>query len=108
MKDHDRFMTYVTMHERAWGLDTYKGRPTLKQILEAKVVAFWYPTSKELPFTLTIHNDLKEIDAYLRALIIHTKVQVPRLRLARVYVNKQEVKFKTVQIVWQRPPKMPW
>lgn len=107
MNDHDRFMTYVTMHERAWGLDTYKGRPTLKQIMSAKVVAFWYPTGKDLPFTLTLHKDLNEIDAYLRALIIHTRVQVPRLRLARVYMDKQEVKFKTVKIVWSHPPKTP-
>lgn len=107
MNDHDRFMTYVTMHERAWGLDTYKGRPTLKQILEAKVVAFWYPTGKDVPFTLTLHKNISEIDAYLKALVLHTKVKIPSLRLARVFIEKREVKIKAVKVVWGSLPKPP-
>jgi len=97
-----KFLTYVALHERAWGLSTYKGRPTLNQIMEAKIIAFWRPTGEELPFTLTIHKDLREIDAYVKALVWHTKTELPRLRLAHVFVEQKELKIKDVKIVFDR------
>lgn len=93
-KDRDAFMALVTLHERSWGLDTYKGRPTLKQIMDAKIVAFWYPTTPEMPFTLTVHKDFKEIEQYVLALLQHTKKEVPRLRLGKVFCDKKQVKIR--------------
>lgn len=101
--DQDRFLTFVGKHEREWGTETYKGRPTLKQIMDAKVVAFWYPTGSELPFTLTVHKDLRDIEAYVRAIVWHTTEELPRLRLARIFMDKKEVRIKDVKVVFDVP-----
>lgn len=93
-KDRQTFLKLVTLHERSWGLDTYKGRPTLQQIMDAKVVAFWYPTGPELPFTLTIHQNFKEVEKYVLALVQHSKEQLPRLRLWKVYCDQKEVRIR--------------
>lgn len=100
MSEEKKFLTYVALHERAWGLDTYKGRPTLQQIMDAKIIAFWRPTGDGLPFTLTIHKDLKEIEAYVKALVWHTKKELPRLRLGAVFVNRKEIKIKDVKVIF--------
>lgn len=105
MNDQERFLAYVAQHEREWGTDSYLGRPTLKQIMDAKVVAFWYPTGTELPFTATIHKDLSEVEAYVKALVWHTTKRLPQLRLARVFFNKKEIKIKDIKVVWVNPPK---
>lgn len=105
MNDRERFLAYVAQHEREWGTDTYLGRPTLKQIMDAKVVAFWYPTGDELPFTATIHKNLNDVEAYVKALVWHTTERLPQLRLARVFVEKKEIKIKDVKVVWVNPPK---
>jgi len=103
--NEEKFLACVAQHERQWGEENYKGRPTLKQIMEAKVVAFWHPTGDELPITLTIHKDLREIDAYVKALVWHTKTELPRLRLATVFVSHKEIKIKDVKVVFDRPNK---
>lgn len=63
------FMKFVERHERAWGTETYKGRPALAQIMEAKVVAFWHPTSNAMNHTATVHKTLEEIDQYVMHLV---------------------------------------
>lgn len=93
----------VALHERGWGEEAYKGRPTLKQIMDAKVVAFWRPSGDELPPTLTIHKDLKDIEAYVKALVWYSTEQIPRLRLAKVYMNKKEIKIKAVKVIFDLP-----
>jgi hypothetical protein len=93
-KDRKTFMSLVTLHERSWGLETYKGRPTLRQIMDAKIVAFWYPTTPEMPFTLTCHRDFKEIEKYVLALLQHTNKELPRLRLGKVFCNQKQVKIR--------------
>lgn len=101
--EKDRFLTYVAKHEREWGIETYKGRPTLNQIMDAKVVAFWHPTGKELPFTLTIHKDLRDIEAYVKAILWHTTEELPRLRLAKIFMDKKEVRIKDVKVIFDPP-----
>lgn len=103
MSDNDKFLELVAQHERAWGLDTYKGRPTLKQIMDAKVVAFWKPTGDELPFTLTIHKDLRDIEQYIKALVFHSKTELPRLRLDMIFMNKKPVKIKDIKVTFNVP-----
>ena len=99
--DEDKFMNAVIMHEKSWGDERYKGRPTLKQILESPVVAFWYPTGKELGHTITIHGDMKDVDRYVTALVLHTTKEPPRLRLAAVFRDRKRVKIRAVNVVYQ-------
>lgn len=103
-RDRKVFMECVEQHERAWGNETYKGRPTLDQILGAQVVAFWHPTSIEIKPTITIHKSLDDISKYVTALVLHSDKALPVLRLDKVFVNKLQVKIKGVQVVFQKVP----
>jgi hypothetical protein len=96
-----QFLELVEFHQKAWGTDTYKGQPTLNQLMDARVVAFWYPGSNDdLHVTTTIHKNMNEIDEYVLALIHHTKVRQPVLRLAKVFENQIPRKVKEIKIVW--------
>lgn len=97
-KGRQIFMQFIEEHQRAWGRETYKGRPTLEQMLSSPVVAFWQPTSDEMFFTATVHKELKEIEQYLLALLIHSEVRLPVLRLKRVFVNQQPKKIANISI----------
>jgi hypothetical protein len=94
------FMAMVEQHQKAWGNETYKGKPTLQQIMDARIVVFWRPTNEAMYLTITIHNDLSEINDYLVALILHTKTRLPVLRLDSVFVGKIPRKVKSVTINW--------
>ncbi len=65
-------MKFVERHERAWGMEYYKGRPTLAQLMNAKVVAFWHPTTEDMNHTATMHKSVEEIDQYVTHLVWHT------------------------------------
>lgn len=101
--DRSAFMRAVEAHERGWGSETYKGRPTLDQIMHARVVALWLPpegVDDELPPTITLHKQASDIENYLLSLILHASTRIPRLRLAKIFVNKREIKIKSVKILF--------
>src|SRR5512145_1441782 len=96
------FLNEVEKHERAWGSESYTGRPRLDQILSAKVVAFWYPSGadEDMHTTITLHKNMDEISSYVTHLVWHTtKHRLPLVRLARVFQNQHEVKIKSVKIM---------
>ncbi len=97
------FMKYVERHERAWGMESYKGRPTLTQLVEAKIVAFWHPTSQNMNHTATIHKHIDEIDEYLTHLVWHSaKERVPLLRLEAVFVDKAQMVIKGIKVIYDK------
>ncbi len=100
-RDHRLFMEAVERHERAWGNETYKGRPTLDQILEAKVVAFWYPAGPGVKPTATIHQGIKDINDYVTALVLHSEKRLPVVRLEKVFVGKSQVKIKGIEVKFE-------
>lgn len=97
-----QFLELVEFHQKAWGTDTYKGKPNLQQLMEAQIVAFWYPANgDDLHLTATIHRNMSEINDYLLALIMHTKTRQPVLRLAKVFERQLPKKVKEVKIIWE-------
>ena len=97
------FMKFVERHERAWGMETYKGRPTLAQFVEAKVVAFWHPTTENMNHTATIHKTVEEIDQYVTHLVWHTgKERLPLLRLEAIFVEKVQMQIKAIKVVYEQ------
>lgn len=99
----ETFMAYVQNHERAWGMDTYPGRPRLDEILNAWIVAFWYPTRRREPgFRITLHRDIDEIQQHVTELVLHSNTRPPERRLARLFVNKKQVKVKGVRLVFEQ------
>jgi hypothetical protein len=110
-KEPNTYLGYVQQHERLWGTESYPGRPTLEEMLNAPVAALWYPheeNAKQKPdplaqqkYTITLHQDLREIESYINRLIFRLAAQVPRHRLAKVFVKGKEVKVKGVRIEFE-------
>lgn len=98
------FEKCITLHERSWGHTDYSGRPTLKDFLQAKIVAFWYPAAPGMPFTATIHKDIKEIDAYLTHMTLNTKQGMPTLRLDKLFMDKKQIKVKGIRVIYEYVP----
>lgn len=52
--------------------------------------------------TITLHENLNDIDRYVRELVLHTtKARLPIVRLSRVFVNKREVEIQGVQVIFK-------
>jgi hypothetical protein len=109
-KEPNSFIGYVQLHERLWGMETYPGRPTLEEILNAKVAALWYPAETDEKakkdifaqerYTITLHDDLRAIEEYINRLVFRLSVQIPRQRLSKVFRGGKEVKVKRVTITF--------
>jgi hypothetical protein len=84
MTREQNFTGYVELHERAWGMDTYPGRPKLEAILAARVVALWHSSGRKEPgFRITVHNGIEEINQHIMDLVLHSKSALPQRRLLR-------------------------
>jgi hypothetical protein len=105
----DTFLSVVQQHERMWGMDSYPGRPDLEAILAAPVVAFWAGEVKDAPrsktterYTVTLHNDLSDVERYITSLVLRLAIELPKRRLARLFVKGTEVRIKGVQVVFEK------
>jgi hypothetical protein len=84
-------------------METYKGRPTLAQLVEAKVVAFWHPTTENMNHTATIHKSIEEIDQYVTQLVWHTgKERLPLLSLEAVFIEKFQIRIKGIRVIYEK------
>ncbi len=106
----DTFLGIVQQHERTWGMESYPGRPDLEAILAAPVVAFWAGEAKDTPrqktqterYTVTLHKDLSDVERYITSLVLRLAIELPKRRLARLFVKGVEVRVKGVQVVFEK------
>lgn len=99
MRD-ETLLGWVQLHERSWGQDRYKDRPGLEDMLNAQVLAFWYPNKRnETRFTASVHQTLRDLNAYATHLLIYSKVEQPQQRLARLFVDGRRVRVRGVRIL---------
>jgi len=98
--DNDQFMDYVQMHERLWGTDTYTGKPDLQEILEAPIVVFWKQTKrKEQLYTVTLHEDMREIELMFFKMLFRLSVNTSKVkRPMRVFQNQVRMRIKNVRV----------
>ena len=102
LNDRDSLMSLVELHERSWGLQQYNGRPRLEAIVKSPIVVFWKALdSKEARLTVTLHDDLKEMEAYFVRLLFRSNVEPPKRRVARIYKDGKQIIVKGVKIVFQ-------
>ncbi len=92
------FMEHIQEHERTWGQESYPGRPNLTEILEAPVVVFWQIEDKSEHYTITIHENLDDIERFLGRMLLISNVETPRKRIARMYQAQQRVKVRGIKI----------
>lgn len=96
----ESFLGWIQLHERAWGTESYKNRPTLSDMLNAPVLAFWYPTIKTKErFTASVHQSMKDLNEYATYLLVHAKVRQPEARLARIFIDKRRVRIRGVRVL---------
>ncbi len=106
MPNKDDFMSLVQLHERTWGNQTYSGRPTLKDIMDAPVVTIWRPIKedKQQRFTIKTHKSTDDVEQYMTKLLFRAHIKLPEERLVRVFVNHKQVVVKAVRILFQELP----
>ena len=97
----DGFMYYVQLHERGWGFETYAGRPALEDILAAKVVIFWQQEGKADRYTVTLHDELKDVEKLFYQLVLRSNVTVPKKRIVRIYYKQKRIIPKSVRIAFE-------
>jgi len=96
----ETYMGWIQLHERAWGTEHYEARPNLQAMLDAPVLAFWYPIQRhDQRFTATIHSTMYELNAYATHLLIHSGTQPPKRRLARLFVDRRRVRIRGVRVL---------
>jgi hypothetical protein len=99
----DNFIELVQEHERSWGKDSYPGRPTLAELLNTPVVAWWMPVSGkggkgEDRRTASVYQDLDELNKYAARLLLHSRNDPPDRRLVAVYINQKKAVIRGVNI----------
>lgn len=99
---HDgTFLSMIQAHEREWGTDTYTGKPSLADMLSAKVVAFWQKASGDDPREfVTLHDDTTGIETHLAKLVLRSGLQTPDRRLVAVFEAQKRLKVKAFRVVF--------
>src|SRR5262249_53317499 len=96
----------VQVHERGWGTEQYPGRPSLADLLNRPVVAFWAGEDKSGKgrFTISVHDDLEELQPILLNMILASK-QTPssNRRLSRIFVGQKPVAIKGIKLILAEP-----
>lgn len=101
MSQTPNFMDFVQEHERTWGTETYPGRPELAEILAANVVVFWQSSDTEAPhYTITLHQELGELDEHLSKMLFRIGIKPPDRRVARIYKAQKPVSVRGIKIIY--------
>ncbi len=99
MRQNDTFMGFVELNERAWGTDSYAGRPRLEEILQARVVVFWqHSRNRDPAYRVSVHENLAEIHEWATQMLVESKTRTPEKRLSRIYVDQRRARIKSVRI----------
>ena len=93
------FIDIVQEHERSWGTEGYAGRPTLSDLLQAPVVAWWRSVNEEESrLTATAHESEDELNQYAARLLLQSRVEMPDRRLAMVHVGQKKAVVRGVKL----------
>ncbi|MFN8452078.1 MAG: hypothetical protein U0521_31480 [Anaerolineae bacterium] len=100
--DRDSLNAYIELHERSWGMRQYSGRPKLDQILKAPVVVFWRSADgKDDRWTITLHENLFDLEKYFTRLLFRSNVEPPKRRVAKIFKDGKAVIVRGVKILFQ-------
>ncbi len=101
-EDRESLNAYIELHERTWGMKQYTGRPKLDAILKSPVVVFWRSTdAKEERWTITLHDDFKELEKYFTRLLFRSNVQLPGRKVVKIFKDGKPVIVRGVKIWFQ-------
>lgn len=100
---NETFIHEVEEHERTWGNNSYQGRPSLLEIIKSPVVVFWEHVDQDVPDTISLYNDLKEIEKYYVRILATRNPDGFKRRIVQVFHNQERVVIKGVNIVFGLP-----
>jgi hypothetical protein len=93
------FIEVVQAHERAWGTESYPGRPSLAELLSAPVVLLWQPVDVRDTRTIaTVHQDLDAVNKYVNRIVLYSRLEMPKHRLAAIYISQKKANIRGVQV----------
>jgi len=100
MRTHEtEFIRLIEAHERAWGDEIYRGRPSLEQIMNTQVVVFWRSHKRrEERYTISVYATLDDVEAYLTKLLFRAAINPPAQILSRIYASKRRMHITGVTI----------
>ena len=100
--DRDSLNAYIELHERSWGMRQYSGRPKLDEIRKTPVVAFWRPSDdKDDRWTITLHENLFDLEKYFTRLLVRSNVEPPKRRVVKIFKDGKAVIVRGVKILFQ-------
>jgi hypothetical protein len=100
-KPRDEFMERVQTHERSWANENYPSRPDLIDILAAPIVVFWQSNDPKITHqTITLHQEMVDLEKWLIQAILRAHVATPDKRLVTIFQNRRKVRVKDVKIVF--------
>lgn len=99
MDTPENFIELVQAHERAWGNDDYRGRPTLAEMLQALIVIWWKATDPaETRLMASIHDDLETLNKYATRILLESRSALPERRLALIYADQKKTAVRRVHV----------
>jgi hypothetical protein len=94
------FLKAIEEHERTWGTETYLRRPSLFQIMSSPVVVFWETPADKKHLTITLHQNLQDIEKHFLRILVARDKKAPQKRITYVFENQEKVVIKGVRIVF--------
>lgn len=98
----DNFIEYVQHHERLWGVENYKDRPSLADMFGADIVVFWQLLGPEnlqnQKFRVTLHDTLDEIERYYTKMVFRSQIQPPKERIHRIWRKQKRVRITNIDV----------
>jgi hypothetical protein len=92
---------WVEAHERAWGNGKYTARPALSAILSAAVVVFWHHhDAKVKHYTITLNNDLSEMEKYFARMLFIAVEDTPARQVAAIFQAGRRMRVTGVHITF--------
>jgi hypothetical protein len=102
LRPADNFLSWVQTHERAWGTQTYAGRPTLEQILASPVVVFWQRSAADAKsdkhYVVTLHDNLSTLEKYFARQLMFSHAETARNRVIAIFDDRRQMQIVGVRI----------
>lgn len=117
MNTNPAFLELVQLHERTWGTETYPGRPSLADLMNASIVVMWINSTttplsaaaKQLrqttpaSFMLECYNDSDSFhDVLLNMLMAGRPTTHIGHRISKIYVNGEELEITGLKLLGQK------
>jgi hypothetical protein len=91
------FFEMVQRHEREWGKEEYKGKPSLMDVMQSPIVVFWKLEKVERPI-IGCYEDLATLEKFfVRAIVLNMKSEQ---QVMRIFSNQKPVKVVDVNITF--------